>query len=186
MDSGEIRPGSSCSAQGPTEGGGNEGGNEGGGGSEIESGGTEDDIDEDGASLDASQTGSAEKGKKRKRNQNPGSNAEAHKIVKRCAVLWMRDPIGPTIGDTTANTRRTELAREGARIFKVAGMDQFVNNTDADSGVFINFEKRLKDCANQACKVRKPLFRACYARTMTQVGLAVQKVAGSQVDENFL
>jgi hypothetical protein len=74
VDSGEIRPGSSCSAQGPTEGGGNEGGNEGGGGSEIESGGTEDDIDEDGASLDASQTGSAEKGKKRKRKQNPAGN----------------------------------------------------------------------------------------------------------------
>ena len=114
MGSGEIRPGSSCSAQGPTEGGGNEGGNEGGGGSEIESGGTEDDIDEDGASLDASQTGSAEKGKKRKRKQNPGSNAEAHKIVKRCAVLWMRDPIGPTMGEATANSRRIELAREGA------------------------------------------------------------------------
>ena len=45
MDSGEKRPGSSCSAQGPTEGGGNEG-VEGGGGSENESG-NEDDIDED-------------------------------------------------------------------------------------------------------------------------------------------
>jgi hypothetical protein len=172
VDSGEIRPGSSCSAQGPTEGGGNEGGNEGGGGSEIESGGTEDDIDEDGASLDAFQTGSAVKGKKRKRNQNPGSNAEAHKIVKRCAVLWMRDPIGPTMGEATANKRRMELAREGARRFKVAGMDQLLSYTDADLVKF--FEKRLKDCATTADKVRKALIRACYARTMTQVGLAAE------------
>ena len=170
MDSGEIRPGSSCSAQGPTEGGGNEG-VEGGGGSENESGGTEDDIDEDDI-PDASQTGSAEKGKKRKRNQNPGSNAEAHKIVKRCAVLWMRDPIGPTMGEATANKRRMELAKEGARRFKVAGMDQLLSYTDEDLAK--NFEKRLKDCATTADKVRKALIRACYARTMTQVGLAAE------------
>ena len=169
MGSGKERPGSSGAAQGPTEVVGNEG-EEGGGGSERESG---DENDDDEADFpDESQTGSAEKGKKRKRNHNPGSNAEAHKIVKRCAVMWMRDPIGPTMGDTTANTRRTELAREGARIFKVAGADQFVNHTDAD--VFKNFEKRLKDCANQACKVRRALFRACFARTMTQVGLAAE------------
>ena len=174
MDSGEIRPGSSCSAQGPTEGGGNEGGNEGGGGSEIESGGTEDDIDEDGASLDASQTGSAEKGKKRKRNQKRGSNAEAHRLVKRCAVLWMRDQIGPTMGEATATSRRIDLAREGAHRFKVAGtsMHQFLNYTDAD--LVQKFEKRLKACATTADKVRKALIQACYARTMTQVGLAVQ------------
>ena len=173
MGSGEERPDSRGSAQGPTEGVGGKEGGEGGGESECESGDEKDDDEADEADCpDESQPGSAEKGKKRKRNCNPGSNAEAHKIVKRCAVMWMRDPTGPTMGDTTANARRIELAREGARIFKVAGADQLVNNTDADD--FKNFEKRLKDCANQACKVRKPLFRACYARTMTQVGLAVQ------------
>ena len=170
VDSGEKRPGSSGSAQGPTEGGENEG-VEASGGSENESGDNEDDIDEDDI-PDESQTGSAEKGKNRKRNQTPGSNAEAHKIVKRCAVLWMRDPIGPIMGEATSNSRRIELAREGARRFKVAGMDQLSNYTDAD--LVQKFEKRLKACATTADKVRKALIQACYARTMTQVGLAVQ------------
>ncbi len=169
MGSGDERPGSSGTAQMATEGGGNEG-VDGGGGSGRECGNETDDDEDD--ILDASQTGSAEKGKKRKRNQNPGSNAEAHKIVKRCAVLWMRDPIGPTMGEATANKRRMELAREGARRFKVAGMDQLLSYTDAD--LVKNFEKRLKDCATTADKVRKALIRACYARTMTQVGLAAE------------
>ena len=167
VGSGDERPGSSGTAQGPTEGGGNEV-VDGGGGSEREG---DNDDDEDGI-LDESQTGSTEKGKKRKRNQTPGSNAEAHKLVKRCAVLWMRDPVGPSMGDSTVNTRRSELAREAIRMFKVAGMDQFLNNTDAE--VVKKFDKRLKDCATTADKVRKVLFRACYARIMTQIGLAVQ------------
>jgi hypothetical protein len=167
VGSGDERPGSSGTAQGPTEGGGNEG-VDGGGGSEREG---DNDDDEDGI-LDESQTGSTGKGKKRKRNQTPGSNAEAHKLVKRCAVLWMRDPVGPSMGDSTVNTRRSELAREAIRMFKVAGMDQFLNNTDAE--VVKKFDRRLKDCAATADKVRKVLFRACYARIMTQIGLAVQ------------
>ena len=169
MGSGDERPGSSGTAQSPTEGDGNEGVN-GGGGSERECGNEYDDDEDD--NFDGSQTGSAEKGKKRKRNSTPGSNAEAHKLVKRCAVLWMRDSVGPTMGDSTANTRRSELAREAIRMFQVAGMDQFLNKTDAE--LVKKFDKRLKDCATTADKVRKALFRACYARTMTQIGLAVQ------------
>ena len=168
MGSGDERPGGSGTAQGPAEGVGDEG-DEGGGGNDRESSDEEDDVEADFA--DESQTGSAGKRKKRKRNQKRGSNAEAHRLVKRCAVLWMRDPIGPSMGDSTANSRRSELAREAIRIFKVTGMDQFLNNTDTE--LVKNTDKRLKDCATTADKVRKALFRACYARTMTQVGLAV-------------
>ena len=74
------------------------------------------------------------------------SNAEAHKLLKRCAVLWMLDsldPVGPSMGDSTANTRRSELAREAICMFKVSGMDQFLNNADAE--LVKIFDKRLKD-----------------------------------------
>ncbi len=62
------------------------------------------------------------------------------------------------MGNSTANSRRSELAREAIRIFKVTGMDQFLNNTDEE--LVKNMDKRLKDCATTADKVGKALFRA--------------------------
>ncbi len=68
MGSGDERPGSSGTAQGPTEGDGNEGVDDG----EASPRSSDDEDDDEDDNLDESQTGSAEKGKKLKRSRNPG------------------------------------------------------------------------------------------------------------------
>ena len=100
----------------------------------------------------------SESGRKRKRKVlEAGSNAVAHALVKRCMPLWMRDAIGPSMGDNPSNTQRSAIAINAVKLFQMTNLDDFTKGKDPV------FEQRMKDCANQADKVLQSLLRVCCA-----------------------
>jgi hypothetical protein len=70
--------------------------------------------------------------------------------------LWMRDAIGPLMGETPANAQRNAIAIAAVKQFNIKNLDDFTQGNDP------KFEKRMKDCANQADKVLQSLLRVCY------------------------
>ncbi len=98
-----------------SEGGGGEGEE---GEEEGEEEGDEDEDDDDEVEDKAVAASQAPaKGKPRKKKQRAGSNAEAHALVKRCMALWMRDAMGPAMGEPPSNTKRNELAKDAISRF---------------------------------------------------------------------
>jgi hypothetical protein len=111
--------------------------------------------DSDGAEDNEQKSGS---GRKRKRKLvHTGSDAVAHALVKRCMGLWMRDAIGPWIGESPANAQRNAIAITAVKQFNIKNLDDFTQCNDP------KFENRMKDCANQADKVLQSLLRVCDA-----------------------
>ncbi len=94
----------------------------------------------------------SESGQKRYRKLlQSGSNAVAHALVRRCMGLWMRDAIGPLMGEGPANAQRNAIAIEAVKQFNINDLNDFTRGKDP------TFEKRLKDCATQADKVLQSL-----------------------------
>jgi hypothetical protein len=69
----------------------------------------------------------------------------------------MRDAIGPFMGETPANAQRNAIAIAAVKQFNIKNLDGFTQGNDP------KFEKRMKDCANQADKVLQSLLQICYA-----------------------
>jgi len=152
----QVSPGTGISAEAAEEAQGTEDNAGGDGGNE-----TDDDDEEhhDSDKYDSDGTEKkAESGQKRYRKfLHSGSNAVAHALVKRCMGLWLRDAIGPLMGEGPATAQRNAIAIQAIKQFKIRDLHDFTQGKDP------KMERRLKDCATQADKVLQSLRRVRYA-----------------------
>ena len=131
---------------------GSEGG-EGGAGGEGGEGGEGEDVEEgDDESKDSNDEASPPRSGTKVRKLPQGSNKVAHSLVKKCMPLWVRDGIGPSMGDGPAEARRMAIVHETIDRFHL----KKIEDDDGLSG-------RLKDCACNADKVHIALLCVRYA-----------------------
>jgi hypothetical protein len=142
----QVSPGTGSSAEAAKEAQGTKDNAGGDGGAETDDGASEydgsDKADSDGTEDKEQKSGS---GRKRYRKLlHTGSNAVAHALMKRCMGLCMRDAIGPLMEEGPANAQRNAIAIAAVEQFNIKDLHDFTQCKDP------KFEKRMKDCANQA------------------------------------
>jgi hypothetical protein len=120
-----VSPGTGSLAEAAEEAQGTEDLDGGDGGGGTDDGASEHDgfdkDDSDGAEDNEQKSGS---GQKRKRKLlHTGSNAVAHALVKRCMGLWMRDAIGPSMGESPASAQRNVIAIVAVKQFNMKYLD---------------------------------------------------------------
>jgi hypothetical protein len=167
----QVSPGTGISAEAAEEAQGTE--NNAGGDGGIE---TDDDDEEhhDSDKYDSDGTEKkAESGQKRYRKLlHSGSNAVAHALVKRCMGLWMRDAIGPLMGEGPATAQRNAIAIQAIKQFKIRDLHDFtvIFTQRSDNGKAL---ERLCNPSGQGTAISAS-GSLCISRSLTHVGLAVQ------------